>query len=152
MRSRSMTGVASCRTDPGSAAWMPSACSAQVREPTATRVGAVPSRVVTEGVLGLVPGEHVQSQGAGRGGSDHRLLQPGHHQQRLAAARDDERRQPLHGVRVVAAQVAQVRTGREDEEVDAELGGHGAGGVHPVDGHRRGRGRGDGSHVGRLSS
>ena len=143
MRSRSTTGLASSRVEPGSARWMPRACSAHVRPPTATRDGAVPRRAVAvggeegEGVVGLVPGEQLQPEGAGRAGVDHRRLEPRDDEERLALPRDGERGEPLHGVRVVAGEVAQVRAGGEHEQVDAGVRGDLAGGVHPVDGHER---------------
>jgi hypothetical protein len=105
-----------------------------------------------EGVVRLVPGQHLQPERAGGRGAHHRRLQPGHDQQGLTAARHDQRRQPLHGVGVVAAQVAQVGARGDDEDVDAELVGHGTGTVHPVDRHQRGRGSRGGGHVGRLAS
>jgi hypothetical protein len=54
-------------------------------------------------------------------------------------------------VRVVAAQVAEVRARGDHEQVDADLVGDPPGGVHPVDAHQRGGGRGC-DHVGRLST
>ena len=105
-----------------------------------------------ERVVGLVPGQHLEPEPAGRAGLDHRRLQAGHDEERLTDPRHGQRGQPLHRVRVVAGEVAQVGAGRQHEQIHPGVRGELPRGVHPVDRHER-IGRGSrGHHTRRLAT